>query len=84
MLPTLAVELAPVRINAVSPGHTDTEAWSRMPAELRERLASEAAAATPLGRVATPEDVADAIFAVATSPFLTGVVVPCDGGKRLR
>lgn len=84
MLPTLAVELAPVRINAVSPGHTDTEAWSRMPAELRERLASEAAAGTPLGRVATPEDVADAIFAVATSPFLTGVVVPCDGGKRLR
>jgi NAD(P)-dependent dehydrogenase (short-subunit alcohol dehydrogenase family) len=84
MLPTLAVELAPIRINAVSPGHTDTEAWSRMPAELGQRLAAEAAAGTPLGRVATPEDVADAVLAVAASPFLTGVVLPCDGGKRLR
>jgi NAD(P)-dependent dehydrogenase (short-subunit alcohol dehydrogenase family) len=84
LLPTLAVELAPLRINAVSPGHTDTEAWSRLPAGLGERLAAEAAAATPLGRVATPEDVADAIYAVATSPFLTGAVIPCDGGKRLR
>lgn len=84
MLPTLAVELAPIRINAVSPGHTDTEAWSRLPAGLGERLGAEAVAATPLGRVAQPADVADAIYALATSPFLTGVVIPCDGGKRLK
>jgi NAD(P)-dependent dehydrogenase (short-subunit alcohol dehydrogenase family) len=84
MLPTLAVELAPIRINAVSPGHTDTEAWARLPPGLGERLGAEAAAATPLGRVAQPADVADAIYAVAMSPFLTGVVIPCDGGKRLR
>ena len=84
MLPTLAVELAPIRINAVSPGHTATEAWSRLPAGLGERLAAEAAAGTPLGRVATPADVADAVYAMTTSPFLTGVIIPCDGGRRLR
>jgi len=33
--------------------------------------------------VATPDDVADAILSVVTSPFLTGVVIPVDGGRRL-
>ena len=83
MLPTLAAELAPRRINAVSPGHTDTEAWERIPDAARRQLVTAAAAATPLGRVATPDDVADAIVAVMTSPFLTGVVIPVDGGRRL-
>ena len=83
MLPTLAAELAPVRINAVSPGPTDTEAWDRLSPELRRVLADEAAATTPLGRIGTADDVADAVLAVMTSPFLTGVVIPCDGGRHL-
>lgn len=83
MLPTLAAELAPVRINAVSPGPTDTEAWARMPPELRRVLADEAAATTPLGRLGTADDVADAVLAAITSAFLTGIVIPCDGGRHL-
>jgi len=83
MLPTLAAELAPIRINAVSPGPTDTEAWDRISPELRRKLADEAAATTPLGRMASADDVCDAVLAAMTSPFLTGVVIPCDGGRHL-
>ena len=41
--------------------------------------------ATPLGRLATPEDVANAVYAVATSlTFSTGCIIPVDGGRPLR
>ena len=46
-------------------------------------LANEAAATTPLGRMATADDVADAVVAVMMSPFVTGAVRPCDGGRHL-
>ena len=83
MVKTLAVELAPVRVNAVSPGLTDTPAWSRVPAEIRADMYAKAAADTPAGRVGQAEDVAQAIASCVVNSFITGVVLPCDGGKRL-
>ncbi len=83
MIKTLAVELAPRRINAVAPGLTDTAAWHRVPAEIRADMYAKAAAQTPAGRVGQPEDVAQAIASCVVNPFITGVVLPCDGGKRL-
>lgn len=83
MIKTLAVELAPLRVNAVSPGLTDTAAWHRIPDDIREQMYAKAAAETPAGRVGQADDVAQAIVAVLSNPFLTGVVLPCDGGKRL-
>jgi NAD(P)-dependent dehydrogenase (short-subunit alcohol dehydrogenase family) len=83
MIKTLAVELAPRRVNAVSPGLTDTESWSRMPDDIREKMFEASAATTPAGRIGQPEDVAEAVAACITNGFLTGLVVPCDGGKRL-
>jgi len=83
MIKTLAVELAPIRINAVAPGLTDTPAWSRVPDDIRADMYARAAADTPAGRVGQPEDVAQAIVSCVVNPFITGVVLPCDGGKRL-
>lgn len=83
MIKTLSVELAPRRVNAVSPGLTDTEAWSRIPDDIREGMYAQSAASTPVGRIGQPEDVADAVLACIQNGFLTGLVLPCDGGKRL-
>ena len=83
VIKTLAVELAPRRVNAVSPGLTDTEAWSRIPDDIREGMYAQSAADTPVGRIGQPEDVANAVLACIQNGFLTGLVLPCDGGKRL-
>jgi pteridine reductase len=74
----LALELAPrVRVNAVAPG---TVLWpASYPAARRRRLAAR----IPLGRAGTPLDVAEAVRYLAAAPFVTGAVLPVDGGRRL-
>ncbi|MFF3002857.1 SDR family oxidoreductase [Kitasatospora sp. NPDC057940] len=83
MVPPLAVELAPLRINAVSPGVIDTPWWDRVPAEQRTALFDGLAATTPVGRVGRAEDVAQAIRLLAANTFVTGVVFDCTGGANL-
>lgn len=80
---TLALELAPIRVNAVSPGIIDTPWWDAAPATLREGAFAQAASALPVRRVGRPEDVAAAIAMVATNGFMTGAVIPVDGGAPL-
>ncbi|MFD0331212.1 SDR family oxidoreductase [Streptacidiphilus monticola] len=80
----LAAELAPRRVNAVSPGVIDTEWWSWIPEEARAEAVHGAAAGTPVGRPGRPEEVADAIAFLIGNGFTTGVVLPIDGGARLR
>lgn len=80
---TLAVELAPVRVNAVSPGVIDTPTWATMPDDQRQALFSRLADALPAGRVGSPEDVADGIWHLLTNGFVTGTVLHVDGGHRL-
>jgi NAD(P)-dependent dehydrogenase (short-subunit alcohol dehydrogenase family) len=79
----LAVELAPIRVNAVSPGVVDTAWWSGWPDEAREQAFAQFAKALPAGRVATAEDVAEVVVLAATNPNLTGTVLETDGGARL-
>ncbi|SOB84852.1 SDR family oxidoreductase [Streptomyces sp. 1331.2] len=83
MVPPLAVELAPLRVNAVSPGVIDTPWWDRVPAEQRSALFEGLAATTPVGRVGRAEDVARAIHMLAANTFVTGVVLDCTGGANL-
>ncbi|MFF9639924.1 SDR family oxidoreductase [Kitasatospora aureofaciens] len=83
MVPPLAVELAPLRVNAVSPGVIDTPWWGRVPSEQRTALFDGLAATTPVGRVGRPEDVARAIHMFAANTFVTGVVLDCTGGANL-
>jgi len=76
----LAAELAPIRVNAVSPGMIDTGWWDWLPDTDRQQALDNYAKTVPVGRVGTADDVADAIAFVAGNTFTTGVVLPCDGG----
>jgi NAD(P)-dependent dehydrogenase (short-subunit alcohol dehydrogenase family) len=80
MVPGLAVELAPLRINAVSPGVIDTQWWHALPEEQRSAFFASVAAASPVGRIGTPEDVAAAVRYLAGAGFVTGTVLECAGG----
>lgn len=75
----LALALAPeVRVNAVAPGPV------LPPDGLTAAEAARIAATTLLGRWGTPEDVAEAVLFLAVSPWLTGVILPVDGGRTAR
>jgi 3-oxoacyl-[acyl-carrier protein] reductase len=81
MTRSLARALAPkIRVVSVSPGWVWGEYASRMePAYIQEQINK-----TPLGRIAQPEDVAEAVLAVATTlAFSTGCIIPVDGGRPL-
>jgi len=71
----LAVELAPVRVNAVAPGTVD---W---PSGLSETTQREIVQQIPLGRIGTPQDVADAVLFFARSPHVSGQILSVDGGR---
>jgi NAD(P)-dependent dehydrogenase (short-subunit alcohol dehydrogenase family) len=79
----LAAELAPIRVNGVSPGVVDTPWWDGLPAEARDAYFAAAAQTLPTGRVATADDLAEAVVLVATNPNITGTVLESDGGARL-
>ncbi len=82
-VPVLARELAPRRVNAVSPGVIETAWWDAVPADQRDAALRSFAERAPAGRNGTAEDVAHAIAALVENTFTTGVVIPCDGGLRL-
>lgn len=74
----LAKELGPsgIRVNAVSPGVVDTDMLSGFTAADLEALRQE----TPLERLGQPEDVAEAMLYLAEADFVTGQVLPVNGG----
>lgn len=80
MVSPLAAELAPVRVNAVGPGVIDTDWWSFLPAEQRQGHFANAVKNVPLGRVGAGEDVAKAIAYVIDAGYVTGTILPVDGG----
>lgn len=84
VVPPLAAELAPVRVNAVSPGAVDTDWWSFLPQEARAAQFAATAEASPVKRIGQPADVAQAIRYLIGASFVTGVVLPVDGGLTLK
>jgi NAD(P)-dependent dehydrogenase (short-subunit alcohol dehydrogenase family) len=78
----LAKELAPRRVNVISPGVVDTELWGSAGSETRSAVLQKAAA-LPVGRVGCPSEVADAYIFAMTNGFLTGTVIDIDGGGLL-
>jgi NAD(P)-dependent dehydrogenase (short-subunit alcohol dehydrogenase family) len=77
---SLALELAPVRVNAVSPGIIDTPIRAAMPEAARLDMLAKTAASLPVGRVGVGEDIARQILAFMTIGFMTGSIVYLDGG----
>jgi len=77
----LAKDLAPVRVNVISPGMTaGTGAYLKMPEAAREEMFAAIARRLPAGRVGRPEDIADAVLMLMTNGFITGIVLDVDGG----
>jgi pteridine reductase len=77
---SLAVELAPrVRVNGVAPGAIAWPDDGQLDPAERERVV----ATTPLGRVGSPEDVAQAVHFLACAPYVTGQIIAVDGGRSI-
>jgi NAD(P)-dependent dehydrogenase (short-subunit alcohol dehydrogenase family) len=80
---SLALELAPVRVNAVSPGIIDTPIRAAMPEAARRDMLARTAASLPVGRVGVGDDIARQILAFMTIGFATGSIVYIDGGALI-
>ncbi len=79
----LAVELAPIRVNAISPGVIDTGAWDSLGEDGKRDYFAHIAGSNPARRIGTPEDVASAVLFAMTNTFLTGMTLKIDGGEPL-
>jgi NAD(P)-dependent dehydrogenase (short-subunit alcohol dehydrogenase family) len=79
----LAVELAPIRVNAVSPGLVRTSLWQSMTAAERENLFESVGKSLPVGRIGEAHDVAQAYLFLMQEGFSTGQTVVVDGGTVL-
>jgi NAD(P)-dependent dehydrogenase (short-subunit alcohol dehydrogenase family) len=77
---SLAVELAPIRVNVVAPGVVRSPLWAGVPEADREAMFESIGAGLPLGRVAEVEDVAKAFVHLMDSDYVTGTVSVVDGG----
>ena len=79
----LAVELAPVRVNAVRPGAIRTPMWDQVPEPQREALFTRLAGSTLTGTIGTADQIAAAHLYLMENKFVTGTVVTVDGGSIL-
>ena len=75
----LAVEVAPRRVNGISPGVVDTPMFDKMGAEKTQKLAAMTAS-HPVARPGTPEEVAAGIVFALENTFMTGSILEIDGG----
>ncbi|WP_179035858.1 SDR family oxidoreductase [Paenibacillus sp. URB8-2] len=80
---TLALELAPIRVNILSPGIIDTPSRSKMPEDARNDFYASVAGKLPVQRVGTAEDTAQGVLYLIQNGFVTGTVLHVDGGHRI-
>ncbi|MGO4713396.1 SDR family oxidoreductase [Bradyrhizobium sp. 2TAF24] len=78
----LALELAPIRINALAPGLIDTPLLDGLLGDAKRQVLEASAASVPVRRVGRPQDVAQAALLLMTNGFITGEVLHVDGGGR--
>jgi NAD(P)-dependent dehydrogenase (short-subunit alcohol dehydrogenase family) len=81
----LAIELGPLRVNAVSPGWTDTPIWDSIgfSPEQKDAKFAEMAAKLPIRRIGRAQEMASAILFLMKHQFITGTVLHVDGGHQL-
>lgn len=80
---SLAIELAPVRVNVVVPGMVTTDLWAGIPTPAREQMFLDIGAKLPIGRVGSPEDIAEAYVSFLRNGYATGQSMVVDGGASL-
>ena len=79
----LSLELAPTRVNVVSPGWVDTPMFDTLAGEAKAGYFDSMAARLPVGHIATPADIAPAYIHAMESDFTTGQTLRIDGGQSL-
>jgi NAD(P)-dependent dehydrogenase (short-subunit alcohol dehydrogenase family) len=80
---SLALELAPIRVNAISPGVIDTGAWDALGEKNKQDYFAGMRARNPARRIGTTDDIAEAVLFAMTNTFLTGQTLHIDGGEPL-
>jgi NAD(P)-dependent dehydrogenase (short-subunit alcohol dehydrogenase family) len=80
---SLALELAPIRVNAISPGVIDTGAWDAFGEQGKADYFADISARNPAGRIGTPDDIVAGVMLALTNTFLTGQTLHIDGGEPL-
>jgi len=80
---SLALELAPIRVNAISPGVIDTGAWDALGEQGKADYFADISARNPARRIGTPDDIAAGVLFALTNTFLTGQTLHIDGGEPL-
>jgi NAD(P)-dependent dehydrogenase (short-subunit alcohol dehydrogenase family) len=80
---TMAKELAPLRVNVLSPGLVDTPMYDWMSQEKKDAFFEQMGGNLPVGRVGKPEEIAEAILFLVKNQFTTGALIDVDGGSRL-
>jgi NAD(P)-dependent dehydrogenase (short-subunit alcohol dehydrogenase family) len=83
LIRSLALELAPIRVNAVSPGVIDTGAWDAFGEQGKVSYFADISARNPARRIGTAEDIAQGVMFALTNTFLTGQTLHIDGGEQL-
>jgi len=80
---TLALELAPIRVNIISPGIIDTPSRNEMPEETRNHFYATMGNKLPVKRIGRAEDVAQSVLYLLQNSFVTGTVLHVEGGHIL-
>ncbi|MCF8888634.1 SDR family oxidoreductase [Priestia megaterium] len=80
---TLALELAPIRVNIISPGIIDTPSRNKMPEEIRNHFYATMGNKLPVKRIGRAEDVAQSVLYLLQNSFVTGTVLHVEGGHIL-
>ena len=79
----LALELAPRRVNALSPGTIDTPLWGKALGQNRDALVAAMKESLPLHRFGTPAEAGAGIVFLMSNGWMNGVTLNLDGGGRL-
>lgn len=79
----LAIELAPIRVNAVAPGVVRTPLWDNLTDDARDALYRDLGAKLPVGRVGEAHDIAQTYLYLMREAFSTGQTITVDGGTLL-
>jgi NAD(P)-dependent dehydrogenase (short-subunit alcohol dehydrogenase family) len=80
---SLALELAPIRVNGISPGVIDTGAWDAFGEQGKAEYFADIVARNPAGRIGSVDDVVSGVLFALTNTFLTGQTLHIDGGEPL-
>jgi NAD(P)-dependent dehydrogenase (short-subunit alcohol dehydrogenase family) len=80
---SVALEIAPIRVNVIRPGLVDTPLLTRMAGDNRQAMIEAQSKRIPLGRIGQPDDIAHAILFLMSSTYMTGSTLTIDGGVSL-